>query len=79
MGRQITVDLADLSDAGCVFRVNRDATGGDYRWLSVKIGDHWVSSDAMDCLVFDCRNRLTSPYGWVEDWLIEGRVPYLEG
>lgn len=94
MGRQITVELADLKKAGCTFDYRfesgvewQSTFGGepidDYweqEWLEVTLPDgRKVGSDDLEYLVFDCRSLEHSANAWIERWLIEHNVPYVAG
>lgn len=95
MGRQITVEIKDLVKAGCTIVPNTATwTGLEWNeeaqddilvthisvYITVVIpGGNAVSSYCEDTLVFDCRDKDTSTYGWVEYWLIQNNVPYYEG
>lgn len=89
MGRQVTVNLIDLLNAGCTLvptlreYVDED-TGAkvDTSYLSVILPGKEggiISSYCMDCLCFDCRSITTSNNAWAEEWLIANKVTYSEG
>jgi len=94
MGRQITVQLADLEKAGCEFDIcsevlesnftTWDGQGADseeeMEWVDVYLpGGRMISSGCSDCLNFDCRRLEGSPNAWMERWLIDNKVPYVHG
>jgi hypothetical protein len=75
MGRQVTVQVVRLLDAGCILQIQDYDQPGAYLRVTLPDG-RTINSDADDCLTFDCRDRNSSPNGWVEDWLIRAHVKH---
>lgn len=93
MGRQITVQLADLEKAGCDYEIESEVLESNFttwdgqdadseevsEWAEVYLpGGRMISSGCSDCLNFDCGNE-GSPNAWMERWLIDNKVPYVHG
>jgi uncharacterized protein YaeQ len=94
MGRQITVKLADLEKAGCYFDCRSEVYESEYvswdgqdahseevqEWVDVTLpSGRRIGSGCSDCLNFDCRSIDGSANAWMEKWLIENKVPYVQG
>lgn len=64
--------------AGCRIRIQEG--GPDQSWLVVKLPDGRIlNSDTDGVLSFDCRHMDTSANGWMEYWLLDHNVPYVQG
>lgn len=94
MGRQITVEISELTKNGCVivpsYRIYQDEKWDELiqnykskevisKYIVVIIhGEGVITSYCEDCLNFDCRNESSNNY-WVEDWLIRNSINYVAG
>jgi len=80
MGRQITVGLLPLLKAGCTLRVVNHGELEAYLQVETPEGQAINSDDTgLGLLGFDCRDKATSPTGWMEEWLIVNDIPYVQG
>lgn len=87
MGRQINVELKELTKVGCSIlfvkgeKVTDELTNHEYTTdgLTVVLPTGGsVYSWCTDMLVFDCRNENSNNY-YIEKWLIDNNIPYIAG
>lgn len=89
MGRQITVEVAELTkikDVSIEFFTDTLVDDDDDEYVILEFaritfpdGRQAVVDSWRDSVSFDCRNKDTSANGWIEYWLIQNHVPYYEG
>jgi len=87
MGRQVNVELKELTKVGCsiIFvkgeKVTDDMTGHEYTTDGITVvlpTGGSVYSSYTDMLVFDCRGESSRNY-YIEQWFIANNVPYIAG
>lgn len=86
MGRQVNVQLGELTKAGCTIipRIfpKEVYPEGEYDPSFITVvtpQGRSINSHCIDMLCFDCRHIDSSSNGWFEYWMLENNVQYVAG